>query len=182
MQFFRGPRPNMVFLSRAPHPRCSMPPQGGKCQGTLPGFTLNARMKTCVCFFDVSLKVEALGTPDQFLSACVGLFKPSLASQRSLHNAPIFRLLLKVAVNGTHQCDFSNFCGAWSSNHCFFALRGNSTYFRCQRCWLQFRALQTLKLSLAWSALVGQRLYLHRITSEVSPAFLIQHSCYTFYP
>ena len=36
----------------------------------------------------------------------------SLASQRSLHNAPIFRLLLKVAVNGTHQCDFPNFCGA----------------------------------------------------------------------
>ena len=33
------------------------------------------------------------------------------ASQRSLHNAPIFRLLLKVAVNGTHQCDFLNFCG-----------------------------------------------------------------------
>ena len=34
------------------------------------------------------------------------------SSQRSLHNAPIFRLLLKVAVNGTHQCDFNNFCGA----------------------------------------------------------------------
>ena len=34
-----------------------------------------------------------------------------LPSQRSLHNAPIFRLLLKVAVNGTHQCDFLNFCG-----------------------------------------------------------------------
>ena len=32
-------------------------------------------------------------------------------SQRSLHNAPIFRLLLKVAVNGTHQYDFTNFCG-----------------------------------------------------------------------
>ena len=32
--------------------------------------------------------------------------------QRSLQNAPIFRLLLKVAVNGTHQCDLSNFCGA----------------------------------------------------------------------
>jgi hypothetical protein len=32
------------------------------------------------------------------------------ASQRSLHYAPIFRLLLKVAVNGTHQCDFQNFC------------------------------------------------------------------------
>ena len=33
-------------------------------------------------------------------------------SQRSLHNAPIFRLLLKVAVKGTHQCDFLNFWGA----------------------------------------------------------------------
>ena len=32
-----------------------------------------------------------------------------LASQRSLHNAPIFRLLLKVAVNGTHQCDSIEF-------------------------------------------------------------------------
>ena len=31
------------------------------------------------------------------------------ASQRSLHNAPIFRLLLKVAVKGTHQCDCLNF-------------------------------------------------------------------------
>ena len=37
--------------------------------------------------------------------------KQVAASQRSLHNAPIFRLLLKVAVNGTHQCDFLNFCG-----------------------------------------------------------------------
>ena len=35
----------------------------------------------------------------------------SPTSQRSLHNAPIFRLLLKVAVIGTHQCDSSNFCG-----------------------------------------------------------------------
>ena len=62
--------------------------------------------------------------------ACVGLQTPSalakgmrpniashrLASQRSLHNAPIFRLLLKVAVNGTHQCDFQNFCGADGPN------------------------------------------------------------------
>ena len=30
-------------------------------------------------------------------------------SQRSLHNAPIFRLLLKVAVKGTHQCDSYQF-------------------------------------------------------------------------
>ena len=36
-----------------------------------------------------------------------------VASQRSLHNAPIFRLLLKVAVKGTHQCDFLNFCGVY---------------------------------------------------------------------
>ena len=38
-------------------------------------------------------------------------------SQRSLHNAPIFRLLLKVAVNGTHQCDFLNFCGGLGPQH-----------------------------------------------------------------
>ena len=37
------------------------------------------------------------------------------SSQRSLHSAPIFRLLLKVAVNGT-QCDSHNFWGALSSN------------------------------------------------------------------
>ena len=39
-----------------------------------------------------------------------------LPSQRFLHDAPIFRLLLKVAVNGTHQCDFLNFCGALGPN------------------------------------------------------------------
>ena len=39
-------------------------------------------------------------------------------SQRSLHNAPIFRLLLKVAVNGTHQCDFHNFCGTFGPQQC----------------------------------------------------------------
>ena len=33
----------------------------------------------------------------------------SRLSQRSLQDAPIFRLLLKVAVKGTHQCDFLNF-------------------------------------------------------------------------
>ena len=38
--------------------------------------------------------------------------RQGVSSQRSLHNAPIFRLLLKVAVNGTHQCDYSNFCGS----------------------------------------------------------------------
>ena len=40
-----------------------------------------------------------------------------VASQRSLHYAPIFRLLLKVAVNGTHQCDFLIFCGAFMPQH-----------------------------------------------------------------
>ena len=49
-------------------------------------------------------------------------------SQRSLHNAPIFRLLLKVAVNGTHQCDFLNFCGGLGPQReqcsfgCFFRM------------------------------------------------------------
>ena len=32
-----------------------------------------------------------------------------VSSQRSLHNAPIICLLLKVAVNGTHQCDYAIF-------------------------------------------------------------------------
>ena len=44
-------------------------------------------------------------------------------SQRSLHNAPIFRLLLKVAVNGTHQCDFPNFCGQQCPTASFCATR-----------------------------------------------------------
>ena len=35
----------------------------------------------------------------------------SRLSQRSLHDAPIFRLLLKVAVSGTQQCDFQIFEG-----------------------------------------------------------------------
>ena len=49
------------------------------------------------------------------------------ASQRSLHNAPIFRLLLKVAVKGTHQCDLLNFCGGfWSPTSVW--------YWSC--CWL----------------------------------------------
>ena len=39
---------------------------------------------------------------------------PGCASQRSLHNEPIFRLLLKVAVKGTQQCEFLNFCGVYS--------------------------------------------------------------------
>ena len=40
---------------------------------------------------------------------CSRVLGQQSASQRSLHNASIFRLLLKVAVNGTHQCDFLNF-------------------------------------------------------------------------
>jgi hypothetical protein len=39
-----------------------------------------------------------------------------LISQCSLHNAPIFRLLLKVAVNGTHQCESLIFCGTFCPN------------------------------------------------------------------
>ena len=38
---------------------------------------------------------------------------PMELSQRSLQDAPIFRLLLKVAVKGTHQCDYSNFWGSF---------------------------------------------------------------------
>ena len=52
------------------------------------------------------------------------------ASQRSLHNAPIFRLLLKVAVNGTHQCDFHNFCGAFAPQQMLDA-KANALRQRC---------------------------------------------------
>ena len=54
-------------------------------------------------------------TDAETLCAIPGWAHRCRPSQRSLHNAPIFRLLLKVAVNGTHQCDFSNFCGAYGS-------------------------------------------------------------------
>ena len=42
----------------------------------------------------------------------------SQASQRSLHIAPIFRMLLKVAVNWTQQCEFFNVCGTFESQQC----------------------------------------------------------------
>ena len=42
----------------------------------------------------------------------------TISSQHSLRSAPIFRLLLKIAVNGTRQCDFHNFCGGLCSNCC----------------------------------------------------------------
>jgi hypothetical protein len=51
-------------------------------------------------------------------------------SQRSLHIAPIFRLLLKVAVNGTQQCDFQNFCGALGpQRYC----KISKSHFQCHR-------------------------------------------------
>jgi hypothetical protein len=55
----------------------------------------------------------------------------SIASQRSLHNAPIFRLLLKVAVNGTHQCDFLNFCGSLGSQR--VAWHGLEAWSSCEQ-------------------------------------------------
>ena len=42
---------------------------------------------------------------DQLPGTCAMEKQQVASSQRS----PIFRLLLKVAVNGTHQCDFINF-------------------------------------------------------------------------
>ena len=53
-----------------------------------------------------------------------------VSSQRSLHNAPIFRLLLKVAVNGTHQCDYSNFCGSLGSQRLGATLRRSDFSWR----------------------------------------------------
>ena len=44
------------------------------------------------------------------------LFSPPSSYERTLHNAPIFRLLLKVAVEGAHQCDVLIFYGALQNN------------------------------------------------------------------
>ena len=62
------------------------------------------------------------------------------ASQRSLHNEPIFRLLLKVAVKGTQQCEFRNFCGASCPNEI-------QTQFAFLRKWLQLVRMRTPQIS-----------------------------------
>ena len=49
---------------------------------------------------------------------CRNGFPHCQASQCSLHNAPILRLLLAVAANGTHQCESMICCGAFSPNLC----------------------------------------------------------------
>ncbi len=46
------------------------------------------------------------------------------ASQRSAHSTPIFRLLLKVAVNGAHQCHLLNLGRRFGSNNPKLALPG----------------------------------------------------------
>ena len=76
------------------------------------GVTIDAHatINTCVC--------EVSGWP--LRSTCD-------ASQRSLHSTPIFRLLLKVAVNGTHQCDFSNFARPNGPN-CRLSTRSHDPY------------------------------------------------------
>ena len=87
---------------------------------------------------------------------------PSWVSQRSLHNAPIFRLLLKVAVNGTHQCDLLNFWGTSVPTIYREALWAHW--------WIRNRmgSLFLFKLS--------RRLYLHRITASVTPLVLMLKS------
>ena len=59
---------------------------------------------------EVGIDIGRGNTKSIFDLTSVRRVERNLASQRSLHNAPIFRLLLKVAVKGTHQCDFTNFC------------------------------------------------------------------------
>ena len=56
-----------------------------------------------------------------------------IASQRSLHNAPIFRLLLKVAVKGTHQCDLHNFGGTFGFQQIEW-----KTLSQGRRCWVHY--------------------------------------------
>ncbi len=57
------------------------------------------------------------------------------ASRISLQNAPILRLLLKVAAKGTHQCDFNHFGGTFGFQRFLNVLNSD----------LQSRAPQTWK-------------------------------------
>ena len=70
-------------------------------------------MKIYYFIYHLSAVVSTLGYP--FPLSPIPQFHPSV-SQRSLHNEPIFRLLLKVAVKGTQQCEFLNFCGTSRPN------------------------------------------------------------------
>ena len=86
-----------------------------------------------------------------------------LASQCSLHNAPIFRLLLKVAVNGTHQCESLNFCGTSCPNLCR-SDRSRSAHVPPGR--NEEPRLSSMKSGPTYQNDVV-RLYLHRISAKV---------------
>jgi hypothetical protein len=98
------------------------------CEGKsipAPGCCVGSRV-ACVdsSVFRVILRgarVQAVIVPATGRSCWVSV--PSGTSQRSLHNEPIFRLLLKVAVKGTHECDFANFLREFCSQHHPFRLR-----------------------------------------------------------
>ena len=83
------------------------------CKMGLPSSQLVLKDRVCVC------AAELMYMPTRLIAHCTPAQRgaATMPSQRSLHNAPIFRLLLKVAVNGTHQCDFLNFCGDSGPQH-----------------------------------------------------------------
>ena len=68
-----------------------------------------------VCKLDRVVFCISCVTHQASLSWSCTLHLGTTLKHHSVHNAPIFRLLLKVAVNGTHQCDFLNFCGGFGS-------------------------------------------------------------------
>ena len=80
------------------------------------------QLETCwiyLCYMGGTLETLAIKPPSSsFPTPLIQMLwlPPLCPSQRSLHSAPIFRLLLKVALDWTHQCDFHNFWGALSSN------------------------------------------------------------------
>ena len=73
-----------------------------------------------LCYMNGTLETLAIKPPPLIQMLWL---PPPCPSQRSLHSAPIFRLLLKVAVNGTHQCDFHNFWGALFHKYNFHTAR-----------------------------------------------------------
>jgi hypothetical protein len=73
-------------------------------------------MPTCDCDLQVlrlasQFDFVAEGKPHSSVLVFGSTTFESNHTHHSVHfiNAPIFRLLLKVAVKGTHQCDFLNF-------------------------------------------------------------------------
>ena len=94
MQFLRGPWPNIEMHA---------------LYTTLLDAHCILQFATC----NAHATSKRAGKTKRGLQTLLARFFATPSLHHSVHfiNAPIFRLLLKVAVKGTHQCDFLNFWG-----------------------------------------------------------------------